>query len=155
MADHFWSYDINDGLQWHDTAAAAENAADELLTIYRSEADSDGEWHDGVTSICWGEARGHVVETTGTTEEYGEEREWVDYHLAPVEETSERAESGAPTGGLAAALDEAERLRAALRLCFDALDSVMGDTDLDGDDSIEFRAMQAATKALRLGVPRG
>ncbi len=85
MGERYWSYDDNDGLQWHDTAEAAESAAQEALTLYRLEADGDGEWPDGVDSICWGEVRGRIVETTGSTEEYGEEREWVDYHLAPVE----------------------------------------------------------------------
>lgn len=40
-------------------------------------------------------------------------------------------------------LAEVERLRAALRLCRNAMDDAMGDTDLDGDDSLMMRAMQA------------
>jgi hypothetical protein len=41
---------------------------------------------------------------------------------------------------------EAERdeYRDALTLCVAALDSLMGDTDIDGDESLEMRAMQAA-----------
>ena len=38
-------------------------------------------------------------------------------------------------------------IKAALNLCIDALDGVLGDTDMDGDDSIEYRAMQAAVGA--------
>ena len=84
MSDHYWSFDVDGGMQWHDTAEEAERAADDRLTIYRDEADSDGEWPDDVESICWGRVLGHVVETTGTIEEFGEVREWVDYHLADM-----------------------------------------------------------------------
>lgn len=84
MRDRYWSYDLDGGMQWHDTAEEAERAADDRLTICRDEARADGEWPSDVESICWGSVLGHIVETTGTTEEYGEEREWVDYHLADM-----------------------------------------------------------------------
>jgi len=131
MSDHYWSYDVDGGMQWHDTAEEAERAADDRLTIYRDEADSDGEWPDDVECICWGRVLGHVVETTGMTEEFSEVREWVDYHLAPVEETSERAVrlgcagDGSPAGDLAAALDEVERLRLVVATLDEIRDEVL------------------------------
>lgn len=61
--------------------------------------------------------------------------------------------------GLSAALDEAkwesdqlrERVRALEALCRkarDAIDELMGDTDLDDDDSLAFHAMQALVDAV-------
>ncbi len=43
---------------------------------------------------------------------------------------------------------EVERLREALRLGRDALDRLMGGTDLDDDDSVEMRACRAMSAVL-------
>ena len=53
---------------------------------------------------------------------------------------------------IAALLAEVDRLRAvvdAARLCQDALDRLMGDSDINGDGSPEFVAMSAVSAALR------
>jgi hypothetical protein len=42
-----------------------------------------------------------------------------------------------------------DELLEALRACASALDSLMGDSDLDGDDSPEFLACQKANKLLK------
>lgn len=49
---------------------------------------------------------------------------------------------------VAALARECLALRGALRECVDALDRLMGDSDLDEDDSLEFKAMQGALSAL-------
>jgi hypothetical protein len=49
---------------------------------------------------------------------------------------------------------ELDECRDALMLARDALDRLMGDTDLDDDDSLEMRAMRAIDRALRAELAR-
>jgi len=50
---------------------------------------------------------------------------------------------------LAASQERVRELERAARLARSALDGLMGDSDLEGDDSLEIRAMQALSAALR------
>lgn len=49
----------------------------------------------------------------------------------------------------AAVVAERERWRTALENCVDAIDRLMGDSDLPEDDSFEFQAIQNANLLLR------
>lgn len=57
----FFSYDHEDGIEFHETAEEAKARAEKALDMDRDEA-AEG-WSEEVTQICWGEVRGRVVET--------------------------------------------------------------------------------------------
>lgn len=58
----FFSYDDQDQFRLHDTLAEAKSAAEKALEYCRDEAWIEG-WPDSVDEICYGELRGHVVES--------------------------------------------------------------------------------------------
>ena len=59
--NRFFSYCPDCGIDDHATAEEAEKHADGCLDHYRDDA-PDG-WDENVTSICWGEIKGSVLET--------------------------------------------------------------------------------------------
>lgn len=78
----FFSYDHEDGIEFHETAEEAKARAEKALDMDRDVAE-DG-WDDNVTDICWGEVKGRVVETMRrptTPEDNTDCEEWVDYAM--------------------------------------------------------------------------
>ena len=78
----FFSYDHEDGIEFHETAEEAKARAEKALDMDRDVAE-DG-WDDNVTDICWGEVKGRVVETMRhptTPEDNTDCDEWVDYAM--------------------------------------------------------------------------
>jgi hypothetical protein len=78
----FFSYDHEDGIEFHETAEEAKARAEKALDMDRDFAE-DG-WDDNVTDICWGEVKGRVVETMRrptTPEDNTDCEEWVDYAM--------------------------------------------------------------------------
>ena len=57
----YFSYDHEDGIEFHETAASAKARAEAALDGDRDYADEG--WHEEVESICWGEIKGRVTET--------------------------------------------------------------------------------------------
>ena len=57
----YFSYDHEDGIEFHETAEAAKARAEKALEMDRDIA-PDG-WPENVDDSCWGEVRGKVVET--------------------------------------------------------------------------------------------
>ena len=89
--DRFFRYCPNCGLDTFGTAEEAEKDADGCVDHYRDDA-PDG-WDEDVTQICWGEIKGHTVETERRP--YDPEQDFgidpdceciVDYGIVPVTE---------------------------------------------------------------------
>ena len=81
----WFSYDHEDGVSFHDTPEQAKAAAERAFGFDQDEA-PDG-WHEEVATICWGEVRGRVAETSRrpTTPEDGIDcAEFVEYSLVDV-----------------------------------------------------------------------
>ena len=57
----FFSYDHEDGIEFHKTAEEAKLRAMKSLDLDRDYSDEG--WSEEVTQICWGEVKGSVVET--------------------------------------------------------------------------------------------
>lgn len=62
MTNEYFSYDPEDGIEFHPTQQAAEDRANEILQAHRDVA-SEGWDEDLVKSICWGKIAGVVKET--------------------------------------------------------------------------------------------
>ncbi len=78
----FFSFDTEDGIEFHKTAEEAKAKAEKNLDLCRDYAD-DG-WDENVQDICWGEVRGRVTETERrpcTPEDCMDCDEIVDYAL--------------------------------------------------------------------------
>lgn len=58
----FFSYDPNNGFEFHDTAEQAKLAADNAFDWAQEEAGCDG-WPENVDDICWGEVKQRVTLT--------------------------------------------------------------------------------------------
>lgn len=57
----FYSYDPEDGIEFHDTAEEAKARAERALADAEfSAADSDWNWQENEDQISWGEVRGKV-----------------------------------------------------------------------------------------------
>ena len=59
----FFSYDYQNEFELHDTLAEAKSAAEKAFKYCSDEARSGDGWPESVDHICYGELRGHVVET--------------------------------------------------------------------------------------------
>ena len=75
----FFSYDPDDGFEFHDTEDAAKDRAQAAIDLYREDA-SEG-WAEEVDRVCWGEVRQQAKERD-TTAETGQDFETCDYELA-------------------------------------------------------------------------
>ena len=78
----FFSYDHEDGIEFHDTAEQAKARAESALDGDRDYAD-DG-WTEEVIWICWGEVKQRVCETSRRKVEPEEGKDYeeeVDYGL--------------------------------------------------------------------------
>ncbi len=75
----YYSYDPEDGIEFHDTAEEAKARAEKALedAEFRA-ADSDWHWSDNEDEISWGEVRGKVSlnDREMTPEEKAENPEW-------------------------------------------------------------------------------
>lgn len=58
----FFSYDDQNQFELHETLDEAQAAAEKALEYCSDAASSEG-WPESVDEICYGELRGHVVET--------------------------------------------------------------------------------------------
>lgn len=58
----FFSYDDQNQFELHETLEEAKAAAEKAFEYCSDEARSEG-WSESVDKICYGELRGHVVET--------------------------------------------------------------------------------------------
>ena len=61
----YFSYDPEDGLQFHATSGEARARARHALECYQDEA-SEG-WNESVTDVCWGRVCGRVHESRRMT----------------------------------------------------------------------------------------
>lgn len=78
----FFSYDHENGIEFHETAEAAKARAEENFQ-YDQDAAPDG-WHEEVDSICWGKVSERVVETDRHPDPSGEFEELISYELKPI-----------------------------------------------------------------------
>lgn len=60
----WFCFDDRDGFTLHDTEAEARAEAERRMQSFREHATLEGEWGDGVDSLCWGQVRGRVEMTT-------------------------------------------------------------------------------------------
>jgi hypothetical protein len=84
----FFSYDHEDGIEFHDTAEQAKARAEAALDGDRDYAD-DG-WNEEVIWICWGEVKQRVCETSRRKVEPEEGKDYeeeVDYGLRDTDNT--------------------------------------------------------------------
>ncbi|MEO0797181.1 MAG: hypothetical protein AAFX93_18665 [Verrucomicrobiota bacterium] len=75
----YYSYDPNDGIEFHDTAHEAQSRADDAIEAARYHAaDSDWHWHENESEICWGKVHGkcQVTDTEISAEDKKEHPEW-------------------------------------------------------------------------------
>ena len=80
----YFSYDDQNQFELHATLAEAKAAAEKAFEYCSDEARADG-WPESADGICYGELRGHIVETL--------REPWdVDKHGHPPEEGCEHVE---------------------------------------------------------------
>jgi hypothetical protein len=75
----YYSYDPEDGIEFHDTAEQAKSRAEKALEDAEFHAaDSDWSWNENEAEISWGEVRGKVTVTDRPLddEEKKENPEW-------------------------------------------------------------------------------
>ena len=81
----FFSYDVDEGLEFHKDKVKAEARAVLLLEGHREHA-YEGWDEDSVKQICWGQVIESVVETERSKAPEGSEfDEFLNFGLAPVE----------------------------------------------------------------------
>lgn len=73
-----------DGIEYHDTEAAARKSAEDWIDEYRTLP----EWDEAVDRVCWGDVRQQTKEIT-----VGPEDEYVDYILEDVAKRNDCANS--------------------------------------------------------------
>lgn len=56
MSRRFFSYDPDNGFEFHDTAEQAKAECEKAFGYYQDEAAGDG-WPENVDQLCWGEIK--------------------------------------------------------------------------------------------------
>lgn len=59
---NYFSFDPEDGFEFHDTAEEAQERAQKTLDAEKDAAASDG-WNDNTNQICWGEVKACAEKT--------------------------------------------------------------------------------------------
>ena len=92
----FYSYDPEDGIEYHDTEEEARNRAEqakEFIEFYA--ADSDGVWPEKADEVSWGRVMGkaRVEDRDLTEEEKAENPEWVRLREYTLEKVNVKTEA--------------------------------------------------------------
>jgi hypothetical protein len=90
----YYSYDFEDGIEFHDTAEEAKQRAESALDASRDHACESG-WSDEEWQISWGKVSERAVETKRETPPEGSEFEYIsDYELKDPSNDLHQSEQG-------------------------------------------------------------